>query len=424
MLIMLLCGACSSPAKEKKTEKTESVEVTKAPAPTQAPVKPTATPEVTKAPAPATEAPTATPAAIAAPTPAPTNTPTPVPSELQVHFIDVGQGDCSLVICDGEAMLIDAGGRDMGTTVQLYLKKQGVEALKYMVGTHPDADHIGGMDVVVYKFDCETIIMPDKAADTATYRDVMDTIANRNYKITPPIAGDEYTLGNATITILGPRKNYEDDNNCSVVLRVDHGDNSFLFTGDIENDAESDLVSAKASLGADVLKIAHHGSRHSTGSSFFKKVAPTYAVVSCAAGNDYGHPHAEVLNRLRTAGCQLFRTDEQGSIVATSDGHSLTWNCAPSDTWKAGEPMGTPEPPKKEVQQTVPDKTLPAVGADPAPEPETPAVTYILNTNSKKFHRPNCSSVGDMKEKNKLPSSDDRDTIVSRGYVPCKRCNP
>jgi competence protein ComEC len=262
-------------------------------------------------------------------------------SELTVHYINVGQGDAALLSCDGEYMMIDAGDNDKGTAVQSYLTKQGVSKLKYMIGTHPDADHIGGMDVILYKFDCETVMMPNITNNTATYRDVIDTMNNRGYRNTLPKVGDTYSLGSAEFTILGPQKSYSDTNNSSIVLLLTHGENKFLFVGDAGEDAEQDLLSSGLSLDADVLKVGHHGSRYSSSKSFLQAVSPTYAVVSCAEGNSYGHPHAETLNNLRAMGVELFRTDEQGTIVATSDGKTITWNMSPSDTWKAGEPTGS-----------------------------------------------------------------------------------
>lgn len=258
-------------------------------------------------------------------------------SELTIHFVDVGQGDCTLIVCDGEAMLIDAGNNDKGTAVQLYLTKQGVETLKYVIGTHPDADHIGGLDVILYKFDCGTIIMPDKSSDTATYRDVLDAMDSKGYRNTLPVVGDTYTLGSAVFTIVGPSKSYDENNNCSVAFLLTHGENTFLFTGDAESEAESDMLETGIPLDVDVYKAGHHGSSSSSTAVFLEAITPEYAVISCGAGNSYGHPHAEPLNHLREMGVQVFRTDEQGTITVTSDGSTLTWNCSPSETWQSGE---------------------------------------------------------------------------------------
>ena len=258
-------------------------------------------------------------------------------TELNVHFLDVGQGDAVLISCDDAYMLIDAGDNDKGTLVQNYLNKQGVEHLDYIIGTHPDADHIGGMDVILYKFDCGTVMMPEVTNDTATYRDVIDTMKEKGYQNTAPVVGDSYSLGSAQFTILGPTDTYEDTNNNSIVLLLTHGDNKFLFVGDAEEKAEEDILAEGVSVKADVLKVGHHGSRTASSEAFLQAVEPTYAVISCGQDNSYGHPHAETLNTLRSMGVKVFRTDEQGTVTVTSDGHEISWNCAPSTTWKAGE---------------------------------------------------------------------------------------
>ena len=163
--------------------------------------------------------------------------------QMQVHFIDVGQGDAALIACDGHYMLIDAGNNDKGTTVQSYLMSQGVEKLDYVIGTHPDADHIGGLDVVIYKFDCDTIIMPDVANDTRTYDDVVQAMKSKGYQTTYPVVGETYTLGGATFTIVAPNADYGNDmNDWSVGVLVQNGNNRFLFTGDAEEKAEEDIL--------------------------------------------------------------------------------------------------------------------------------------------------------------------------------------
>jgi len=258
-------------------------------------------------------------------------------SELEIHFIDVGQGDATLIMCDGEAMLIDAGENDKGTQVQLYLNKRNVKQLKYVIGTHPDADHIGGLDVILYKFACDMVIMPDVKADTATYRDVITSMQEKNINNTLPEIGDVYELGGATFTIVGPVDTYDDRNNSSVSILLEHGENTFLFTGDAEEEAEEDIANLDISIDADVYHVGHHGSSSSSTIHFLNEVTPEYAVISCGEGNSYGHPHAETLNSLRIMGVKLFRTDEQGSIVVTSDGNTLSWNCAPTESWQVGE---------------------------------------------------------------------------------------
>lgn len=257
--------------------------------------------------------------------------------EMSVHFIDVGQGDSTLIKCGEHAMLIDAGENDCGTKIQAYLESQGVTKLDYVIGTHPDSDHIGGLDVIIYKFECEKVLLPDFSKDTNTYRDVLSSMKSKGYSNTLPEVGEQYALGDAVFTIIAPSKRYDDANNNSIGIILKYGDRSFLFTGDAEEEAEADIVKTGISIDCDVYQVGHHGSRTSSSEALLNAASPAYAVISCGEGNSYGHPHAQTLNEFRYRGIQVFRTDEQGTIVAVTDGVNITWNCSPSDTWKTGE---------------------------------------------------------------------------------------
>ena len=262
-------------------------------------------------------------------------------STLEVHFLDVGQGDATLIRCGEAAMLIDAGNNSWGDDVRDYLEYQGIGDLDYVIGTHPDADHIGGLDVVMEAFDCGTVIMPDYEKDTQTYTDVTDVMEEKGYELTLPQVGTVYELGEAAFTIVAPNGEYGDNaNDYSVGILLEHGENRFLLTGDAEEDSEADMLDNGIDLSADVLKAAHHGSRTANTEAFLERVNPEYVVISCGEGNSYGHPHAEVLNRLREMGIKVFRTDEEGTVVATSDGAGITFNVPPSESWQAGEPKG------------------------------------------------------------------------------------
>lgn len=259
---------------------------------------------------------------------------------LTVHFIDVGQGDATLLICDGHAMVIDAGTQSSGTLLRRYLAEQDVTTLDYAVGTHPDADHIGALDVLLYHLPCDLVLMPDLERDTSAYRDVIDTIAFCRLTLSHPSPGETYALADASFTVLGPIDGTAaESNNHSICLMVEHGDNRFLFTGDAEKEEEEDLLSSGCALGADVYQLGHHGSSTSTSDAFLEAVSPTWAVVSAGAGNRYGHPHRETLEKLKAAEVSLFRTDLQGTIVATSDGSSILWSCSPSEDWRSGSEM-------------------------------------------------------------------------------------
>ena len=245
---------------------------------------------------------------------------------MAVHFIDVGQGDSILAESDGHFLLIDAGENDQGDTVISYLEEAGVEALDYVIGTHPHSDHIGGLDDVIRAFDVETVILPPVEHTTKTFEDVLDAIEEKDLSITLPVPGDSYELGDAAFTILAPQKDYGDDlNNWSVGLRLACGDGAFVACGDAEAQAEEDMAASGLALSADVLKIGHHGSSTSTSDAFLKAVSPAFAVISCGEGNSYGHPHKETLEKLEAAGIQVLRTDLLGDITAQWGEDGVTW---------------------------------------------------------------------------------------------------
>lgn len=264
-----------------------------------------------------------------------------VEDDFQIHFIDVGQGDSTLIMCDGHAMLIDAGDNSKGTVIQKYLKKLDIDYLDIVVATHPDADHIGGMDVVLQKFDCGKLLLPDVVKDTKTYEDLVNVIENKNINTVHPYTGTGYGLGSAQVDVLSPyRDNYEDVNDFSIVLKISYGNTNFLFTGDATMEVEKEMLENHLAVNADVIKIGHHGSRTSGSVEFITAVGAKNAVISCGKENEYGHPNAATLNTLRTNNIDVYRTDEQGTIILYSDGNAITFNCAPSDTWQAGEYTG------------------------------------------------------------------------------------
>lgn len=337
---------------------------------------------------------------------------------LEVHFIDVGQGDATLITCNGEAMLIDAGDNDKGTHVQNYLNNQGISSLKYVIGTHPDADHIGGLDVILYKYDCETVIMPEIEADTESYRDVEDTMKEKGYRNEQPIPGDEYILGDAVFTIISPSESYEDRNNSSVAIILEYKDTIFLFAGDAEEEAEYAMVKSGRLKDVDVYKVSHHGSSTSSNEDFLNTILPEYAVISCGEDNSYGHPHAEVLNSLRLMDTEIFRTDEQGTIVAESDGRSIIFSCSSTDSWLSGEST-------KNSQDAAINEQI-SVGSGNEMESSVDAENekYICNTNTMKFHYPECSSALEISPYNRLETDLSKEALIEEGYLPCGNCKP
>ncbi|HHY77026.1 MAG TPA: MBL fold metallo-hydrolase [Clostridiales bacterium] len=243
---------------------------------------------------------------------------------LQVHFIDVGQADCIFIKTDDKTMLIDAGNNADSKTVVEYIKSQNIDKLDFVVGTHPHEDHIGGLDAVIESFDIGTIYMPRAMNTTKTFEDVLNAISKKGLKVTTPVSGTTVYFGKASFTILAPNSdNYDELNNYSIVIKLNHGNNSFMFTGDAEEISEKEMINKDYDLSADVLKVAHHGSNTSTTEEFLDKVNPQYAVICVGKDNKYGHPHKETIDLLNKKGIKIYRTDESGTIIAFSDGKSI-----------------------------------------------------------------------------------------------------
>ena len=252
----------------------------------------------------------------------------PIGQQVRVHFIDVGQGESILIEGGNESVLVDAGENNQGETVLGYLANVGLDQLTMAVGTHPHSDHIGGMDTVMEGLTVGKLLMPDLPDDiiptTKTYLSVLDVAEQTDTEMVYAYPGDSWEICGGTLKVLGPTEDYDDLNDESLVMRFDYGETSFLLTGDQEADAEEDLLSSGAKVTADLLGVGHHGSSTSTSQAFLDAVSPSVAVISCGEGNDYGHPHLETVERLEAAGVEIYRTDLQGSIVVSSDGHKLT----------------------------------------------------------------------------------------------------
>ena len=270
------------------------------------------------------------------PTAAPTETvilplPTEAPTEpalegLTVHFIDVGQADGFLLECDGEYAVIDGGYPEGGEKMVEYMTDLGVEELELVVATHLHGDHIGGLPLILDTYPVENVWSRPITFLNDYVRDFRDAVAKQGVALRTPPVGEVFELGDATITVLGPVKDkYDDLNDTSIVLMVQYGDIRFLFTGDMELIAETDLLDSGADVKADVLKVGHHGSYSSTGYRLLREVAPTYAVISVGGNNEYGHPHDEPMSRLKDAEVTIYRTDKMYDIVAFSDGENITF---------------------------------------------------------------------------------------------------
>ncbi len=327
-----------------------------------------------------------------------------VNGNLEVHYIDVDQGDAILIKQDDSNMLIDAGDNAYGDRVVNYLKSNNVTHLDYVVGTHPHADHIGGMDDVINTFDIGKVIMPQINHNTKTFEDVITAIKNKGLKITTPKVGDTYEIGDASFIILAPNSDsYSNLNDYSVITKLMYGNNSFMFTGDAEVESERETVNNNQGLKSDVLKVGHHGSDTSTTPEFLNAVDPKYSVIQSGTGNKYGHPVQSTLTKLQNKNIEIYRNDLSGDIIATSDGNAIIFNTNPSEA----SPKQSTAPPEIDKEQTS--------------NIEDNETKYIGNKNSKIFHLTDCSNLPNKKNRSYF---DNKDEAINSGYRGCKICKP
>lgn len=248
-----------------------------------------------------------------------------VSGDFEVHFIDVGQADSELVISDGKTMLIDGGNADDSNLIVSYLRDLNIDYLDYVVCTHAHEDHVGGLSGALHECGVGRVLCSTESYSSKAFGNFKRYSNKRGREIEIPSPGDSFSLGESSVEVFSPIKEYEDTNNNSIVLKVTYGDTSFLFTGDAEREVESDMLDGGFDLTADVLKVGHHGSSTSSSYPFLREVMPKYAVISCGRDNSYGHPHREPLSRLADVGAKIYRTDEQGHIIARSDGKNITF---------------------------------------------------------------------------------------------------
>ncbi len=246
---------------------------------------------------------------------------------LAVHFIDVGQGDCELIVTpDGQTMLIDAGIPESGDDIVSYISELGIEEIDIFVATHYHEDHIGGSPQVFDAFEILSVLILDCEVKTVCAKNLIKDIKEEKSEIMYARRGYEFELGKADFLTLSPDKITDNGgNDDSIVLRMEYGEARYIFTGDAEEETEKEILSYydKSELSADLLKVGHHGSRTSTSDKFLEALSPNIAVISCGQGNSYGHPHIETVEKLSTAVSFIYRTDILGSIVIVTDGEKI-----------------------------------------------------------------------------------------------------
>lgn len=402
----------------------------------------TDTPEITPA-----EVPTDTP------TPEETATPTPEPTkeagEMKVHFLDVGQGLSILVQSDGQTMIYDGGDKSTSSFVVSYLQKQNITTIDYLISSHYDSDHMAGLIGCLNAFDVKNVISSDYEHDSKLYQSFIQTVADKGLPMQHPAVGTEFSFGSGSFQILAPATiDPNDSNKNSVAIKLTNGDNSFIFTGDAENTSEKAMCESGIDLSCDVLVPGHHGSATATSWDFLQATVPEYAVISCGKDNQYGHPDKDVMDKLESMDIQVYRTDKQGTIVAVSDGTTITWNQEPCNDYSPGnkEDKGTQAQTSKSKgssssgSKTIANensssgnKEVSAASADASSQAEaTPQVTaapqdtsstsneemvWITATGSKYHNKNNCGQTDPSKA-----SEISRAEAESRGYEPCKKC--
>ncbi len=327
---------------------------------------------------------------------------------LEVHFIDVGQGDSILVKNGSKAMLIDTGTKNNSVRLKKYLDQQGITKLDYVIGTNPLKDHIGGMIDLIENYEISRIILPQIDTLNKTFKDLQMEMLARYMKPIKPEPGKNYTLGDASFMILAPNStNYDGLADYSIVVKLIYGETSFLLTGDAGKISEQEMLDMEFDLSANVLKLGRHGSSSSTTDEFLSAVNPDSAVISVGKDNDYLHPHMGTMLKLKDREIPVYRTDEQGSIVAVSDGHSITFNIEP----------GTYVWPEIVIAEDKGENTADLEDNGLNNEIKESATVFV-SENSNKYHAEGCSFLDEKAVEITLEEA------LEAGYEPCLLCKP
>lgn len=311
-------------------------------------------------------------------------------NDVKIHFIDVGQGDCTVIDDNGHCMIIDGGESENGDKIVNYIKGLGISKIDYVIATHPHADHIGGLCKVIGNFDVNNIIMPDAVSSSKVFENFLSAVEKSNAKVIKAENGNKYKLGLSEFNVVGPIKPDGNMNNNSVVIKLRYGNNSVLLAGDAEYEEENDIVNSGVDISADVLKVGHHGSKTSTSDEFVSKVKPKYVVISVGKDNNYGHPSEDIIEKIGKMGVSIYRTDTMGNIVMTFDGDNVS-----IITYKEKNTTNNTE---EEI--------------------------YVLNTANKKVHKSDCYAVKKISNENRASFSGDLEKLIKEGYSACGICRP
>lgn len=301
----------------------------------------------------------------------------------QVTYINVGQGDSTLIQNNNQTVLIDAGHGDGYENASLnYLKEHSINTLDALILTRCDADHINDAKNIIYQLNVKKIYMSSRTSSSYTYMKLLNAIKEKKKKITVPKVGDTFQVGAGSIEFIGVGEGAQNNNDSSLCMRYDDGYHRFVFTGDAAESMEKKLNKVQC----DVFQAGHHGSAYSNSDNLLSRMKASYVVVSCGKDNMYGHPHKEALQRFSRYNMVVYRTDELGTIRCVSKKNKLTFNG------------------KEEITTTQ-------------------TTQYIGSKNTKKYHREDCQYVKTISDKNKVYFSSSQEA-QNEGYIPCKACNP
>lgn len=333
---------------------------------------------------------------------------------VDVHFISTGNSD-SILICDnGKYAMIDGADNDDEQLLVDYLNNLGIKQLDYLVLTHPDADHSGGLDAIVKNFTIKNVFVGNGKAETKTYKSFIQACMDKKLQPSVPLADKEFALGNGTFKFYNQTAQYDDVNDNSLVALYTNGSNKFLFTGDSGQEVEAKLP-LKDIGKIDVLKVGHHGSRNSSSDAFIKAISPKYAVICCGKDNSYGHPHKKTTDTLNKYKVTTYRTDLNGTIVITSDGKNIT---VKTTTQANTTTNSTPTVANKNINNTATNKAINTTVVKQQNTSTTQPVTqtvYVTKTG-KKYHKDGCSYLKDSKIAINLYDA------KAKGYEPCSKC--
>lgn len=365
-------------------------------------------------------------------------------AELVVHVLDVGQGDAIFIRSPaGKTVLVDAGPPESASRLTSRLHDLVQSQIDLVLMTHPHADHIGGMEAVLKDVGARIFMEPGFDHPSPLYANLLKTVESKGVQLKVGKAGNNVEIGGgAVMHLLAPKDFFHntrsDANANSIVIRLTFGKTAFYLAADSEAETEKRILEGGEELASDVYKVAHHGSRFSSTAELLEKIRPKIAVVSVGAGNDYGHPTRQALDRLEAVKAEVLRTDLDGEVVLHSDGEKVTYATEKGGGLALAEekPAEVVEPPTPKPETKKPAPAKPAPQPQPQPQPKAKTITigdeggaerpspggYVASRNSDVFHKPECSNAQRIKPANLIRFKTREEAAAAKR--PAKDCNP